>query len=106
MQKTVNNVTTFHTYTNVSTQYSFVDRPCSIVITADSLTLNYNDYSESGPYRLAGNRLQIEFPNHSCEFAWQIGNDGQLTLNRTVNYVINDQTTHKAEDKYIIYARK
>ncbi|MDR1645343.1 MAG: hypothetical protein LBS05_05915 [Tannerellaceae bacterium] len=106
MQQTVDNKTSFQTFSGTSSLQSFVERPRVIVITADSLTFRYDKRSEAGPYRVEGNRLAVQLVTQPCEYAWQINANGELILNRTVNYVINDQTTRKVKDEYIIYARK
>ncbi|MDR2809047.1 MAG: hypothetical protein LBB84_00610 [Tannerellaceae bacterium] len=80
--------------------------PRTITFTTDSIILAYTDSQERGSYRVQGNTIQVDFPTHPCEYTWLTGSNGDLQLNQTVNYVINDQTSHKAKDECKFTCRK
>jgi hypothetical protein len=80
--------------------------PHTITFTTDSIILGYADSREGGTYRLQDNVIHVDFPTHPCEYTWAVGGDGRLELKQTVEYIINDRTTHKAKDECKFNCRK
>ncbi|MDR1344119.1 MAG: hypothetical protein LBJ39_02080 [Tannerellaceae bacterium] len=88
------------------TNFSIVRRPVRITFAGNNITLEYADGSETGSCRFEGDHIHVDFPTHPCEYTYSFAGDGELRLNYTVDYLINDDTKHTAKDECTFYGRK
>lgn len=105
VKKTEKGQVVTYTSTAKKQKLTFGAQPISIIITADSLTVNYrNNSTEKGVYQIDGSQLAVQMETAPLTYTYTKLAANQLKLEQTVKYWID--SVEPVSEQYSIFLHR